>query len=62
MNVLESCHPHAPFMTKFSYDPQDGDLLVWPAWMPHETAINTSTQQRINVAFNIRFQTQKHIK
>jgi hypothetical protein len=62
MNVLESCHPHAPFMSKFSYEPEDGDLLVWPAWMPHETAVNISSQQRINIAFNIRFQTTKHIK
>lgn len=62
LNTLESCNPHAPFMHKFSYEPQDGDLLIWPAWMPHETAVNNSNQQRINVAFNIRFQTQKHIK
>lgn len=61
MNVLESCHPHAPFMHKFAYEPMDGDLLVWPAWMPHETAVNRSDQQRINVAFNIRFQTKTHI-
>ena len=61
MNVTESCHPHAPFMNKFAYEPEDGDLIVWPAWMPHETATNTSNQQRINMAFNIRFQTPRHI-
>ena len=61
MNILESCHPHAPFMNKFAYEPEDGDLIVWPAWMPHETATNISNQQRINIAFNIRFKTPRHI-
>jgi len=32
-------------------------LILWPGWMPHETEVNTSDKYRINIAFNIRFQT-----
>ena len=61
MNTLESCHPHAPFINKYAYEPEDGDLIIWPAWMPHETETNVSNQQRINIAFNIRFKTPRHL-
>lgn len=61
MNLTESCHPHAPFTSRYSYAPKDGDLILWPAWMPHETEINKSDKQRINVAFNIRFETPRYI-
>ena len=61
MNVLESCHPHAAFASKYAYFPHDGDLVLWPAWMPHETEVNNSNHQRINVAFNIRFKTPRYI-
>lgn len=61
MNLTESCHPHSPFTSRYSYSPKDGDLILWPAWMPHETEINNSNKQRINVAFNIRFETPRYI-
>lgn len=60
-NLLEECHPHAPFVSRMAFSPKAGDLIVWPAWMPHETEINLSSQQRINIAFNIRFQTPRMI-
>jgi len=61
MNLTESCHPHAPFTSRYSMSPEDGQLILWPAWMPHETETNKSNMQRINVAFNIRFQTPRYI-
>lgn len=56
-NLLEQCHPHAAFVSRMAFQPKTGDLLVWPAWMPHETEMNLSDKQRINIAFNIRFKT-----
>lgn len=61
MNLTESCHPHAPYTSRYALSPEDGQLILWPAWMPHETEVNKSNMQRINVAFNIRFQTPRYI-
>lgn len=60
-NLTETCNPYAPFISRTSWAPKNGDLLVWPGWMPHETEINTSKDQRVNIAFNIRFQTPQMI-
>jgi uncharacterized protein (TIGR02466 family) len=32
--------------------PQDNDLLLFPAWLPHRVAINKSEKNRISVAVN----------
>lgn len=60
-NLTEGCTPYAPFVSKIAWSPKDGDLLAWPAWVPHETDINNSDRHRINIAFNIRFQTPQMI-
>lgn len=60
-NLTESCNPYAPFAGRIAWTPKNGDLLVWPAWMPHETDRNLSDNYRINIAFNIRFQTPQMI-
>jgi len=60
-NLLQQCHPHSPFVSLIAFEPKEGDLYVWPGWVPHETEINLSNQQRINIAFNITFQTPKMI-
>ena len=36
----------------------DGDLIVFPGWVPHDVGPNTSNKQRINIAFNISFNVQ----
>lgn len=54
-NVLEGCNPYAPFVSPIAFSPNDGDLYLWPAWLPHETEVNTSDRHRINIAINIRF-------
>lgn len=53
-NLLSDCNPNSPYVTKMIFEPQDGDLLVWPAWIPHEVYVNESNLQRVNIAFNIR--------
>lgn len=53
-NVLGDCNPEAPYTHDFSFSPKDGDLILWPAWVPHEVETNMSKRERINIAFNIR--------
>lgn len=60
-NLMENCHPDSPFVSQMAYPPKTGDLLLWPGWMPHETEVNYSNQQRISIAFNIRFQTLRNV-
>lgn len=60
-NLMENCHPDSPFVSQMAYPPKTGDLLLWPGWMPHETEVNYSNQQRISIAFNIRFQTVRNV-
>lgn len=33
--------------------PDDGDIILFPSWLVHSTRKNTTTEQRIGVAFNI---------
>lgn len=54
-NLLNDCTQLSPYVNNFEFLPNDGDLIMWPGWIPHEVAINTSTQDRINIAFNITF-------
>lgn len=56
INLTEGCNPYAPFVSPMSFSPKDGDLLMWPAWLPHEVEMNMSDKPRINIAFNVRFQ------
>ena len=58
-NLLENCHPCSPFVSRMVYTPKDSDILLWPGWMPHETETNTSDKQRINIAFNVQFETPR---
>ena len=62
MNLTEGCNPYAPFTSPISFSPNDGDLFVWPAWLPHETEVNLTTRNRINIAFNIRFTAPHNIE
>ena len=61
-NLLENCHAHSPFVSQMSYEPSDGDLLIWPGWMPHSIDENRSKIDRVNIAFNIRFETPRIIE
>lgn len=55
INLTEGCNPYAPFVSPVSFSPTNGDLLIWPAWLPHEVEMNQSNKHRINIAMNIRF-------
>lgn len=57
-NTLMTCNVLSPFMNTFSFEPRDGDLIVWPSWMPHEVEVNKSTRDRINIVYNVRFNSQ----
>lgn len=54
-NVTNSCNLFAPFTSTFAISPKDGDLIVFPAWLPHEVETNQSNIERINISMNIRF-------
>ena len=52
-NVLADCNLDAPYTHDMAFSPKDGDLILWPAWVPHEVEPNLSDKERINIAFNI---------
>ncbi len=54
INILGDCNNTAPFTRDVSISPQDGDLFLWPAWVPHEVETNFSDKERINLVFNIK--------
>ena len=53
-NLLTDCSDNSPFISRMIYKPKDGDLLIWPGWVPHEVEVNNSNKHRINIAFNIK--------
>jgi uncharacterized protein (TIGR02466 family) len=53
-NLLSDCNPRSPFVRECVVHPTDGELILWPAWVPHEVLRNESTRQRINLAFSIQ--------
>lgn len=53
-NLLSQCNPASPFTRGLSLTPQDNEIILWPAWVPHEVEINPSNKERINLAFSIR--------
>ena len=52
-NILGNCYAKSPFTRDFYISPEDCDLFLWPAWIPHEVETNTSNKQRINIVFDI---------
>lgn len=55
-DVIGDCNVNAAFVRDFTFLPNDGDLVMWPAWMPHEVETNLSTKDRINLTFDIVFE------
>jgi len=53
-NLLGDCSKTSPFTRDFLFSPKDGDLILWPSWLPHEVEPNLSNRERINLAFNFR--------
>lgn len=52
-NLLNDCDQKSPFIRDYKIEPKDGDLFIWPAWIPHLVEENKSNKQRINIATNI---------
>jgi uncharacterized protein (TIGR02466 family) len=53
--MMQWCHfPEGP-RTPQSIEiiPKDGDIILFPAWLMHNTMPNTTDEDRISVAFNI---------
>jgi len=52
-NLLSDCNWGSPFTRDFQMNPKDGDLIIWPAWVPHQVSRNESNRERINLVFDI---------
>jgi len=55
-NIDLSASYSSPGTSRMHYTPKDGDVVMWPSWIPHEVERNESSIQRVCIAFNIRFQ------
>lgn len=53
-NLLGDCSKTSPFTRDFLFAPNDGDLILFPSWLPHEVEPNLSNKERINLAFNFK--------
>jgi len=42
----------------YSHDPHAGDLIFFPAWIPHHVEANKSSKDRISMSFNINVRTR----
>lgn len=43
----------------YRHDPRVGDLILFPAWVPHHVEYNESSRDRISISFNIKIKTVK---
>jgi uncharacterized protein (TIGR02466 family) len=53
-DIMSDCNAGSPFVRQYRVNPKDGDLLLWPSWVPHEVETNFSDKERINLAFDIK--------
>ena len=49
-DIMSDCNAGSPFVRQYRINPKDGDLLLWPSWVPHEVETNFSDKERINLA------------
>lgn len=54
-NLLGDCNGWGPFTRDFRFTAKDGDLILWPSWVPHEVEPNPIDKARINIAFDVYF-------
>ena len=48
-------HPCSPYYGTARYQPEDGDLLLFPSHLAHHVVANPGTRERINMAFNVEY-------
>ena len=54
--TMQTRKDHWPqIQTKFAVPPEDGMMILFPSWLPHNTEINNSDDDRIIISFNIDF-------
>jgi hypothetical protein len=53
--VLNTYHPMWPYYGSAKYQPDDGDLLLFPSYLGHYVTANPIDKERINIAFDVRF-------
>ena len=54
-NIVNECNYKSPFVRDFYFNPKNRDLILWPAWVPHEVEPNKSQTSRVNINFDIYF-------
>ena len=52
-NTMAECNVLSPFVRPLSHPPEDGDLILFPSWIPHEVEVGLSDKKRITVAGDI---------
>ena len=52
--TYKQVHPEWPYNGVAYYEPEDGDVLMFPPYLLHRVERNTGSQQRITMAFNAR--------
>eukprot|EP00055_Hartaetosiga_balthica_P012238 m.58764 g.58764 ORF g.58764 m.58764 type:complete len:318 (-) comp7880_c1_seq2:59-1012(-) len=46
-------YPQYPFMHRLNFSPIEGDLVLFPGWMPHTVLPTPGAEARVAIAFNI---------
>jgi hypothetical protein len=54
-------HPNWPYYGTSYYEPEDGDIIMFPSYLLHRVERNPSQQQRISMAFNATLPTDDRI-
>lgn len=45
--------PLPPFDNRIKIQPKEGDIVLFPSWLPHQVTPTSIEQPRISIAFNI---------
>ena len=51
--VYRSMLPQWPYYGSATYEPEDGDILLFPSYLLHKVERNTSEFERVNISFNV---------
>jgi len=51
--VYRSVLPQWPYYGSATYEPEDGDILLFPSYLLHKVERNTSEFERVNISFNV---------
>ena len=51
--VYRTMLPQWPYYGSATYEPEDGDILLFPSYLLHKVERNTSEFERVNISFNV---------